>query len=77
LTAFIISSILKLDYVAIVVDAAEASVVVVSVVDGGMVGGIVAAVVGKTVGTVGAITGGWEADSPYLSCTSFSNSCSI
>jgi len=55
---------------------AEASVVVVSVVDGGIIGGI-AAVVGRTVGTVGAITDGWEVDSTYFPCNASSNSWSI
>jgi len=64
LTTFIISSIPKLDSCAVFADAAEASLVVVSAVDGGIIGGIATAVVGRTVGTVGAITGGWEVDSP-------------
>ena len=66
-----------LDSGVVVADAAEASVVAVSVVHDGIIGGIVAAVVGRMVGTVRATTGGWEVDSPCLSCTTFSNYCSI
>jgi len=58
LTAFNISSILKLDYVVVFANAAETSVVVVSAVDGGIAGGIAATVVGKMVGTMGAVRGG-------------------
>lgn len=60
-----------------VATAAKASVLDVPSIDDGMIGGIVAASVGGAEGTIGAISGGWEVNSPYLVCTAFSNSCSI
>ena len=60
-----------------VVVVAEASVVVVLVVDVGSVGGIAAVFVGGAETIVGAVSGGWKVDSPYLVCNAFSNSSSV
>ena len=68
---------LMLESGVVIVAAAEASVVDVPIVDAGMIGGIVVATVGGVMVTIGAVSGGWEVDSPYLACNAFSNSCSV
>lgn len=65
-----------LEFGVVIVASAEASVANVPIVDAGMIGGAVVVPVVGAVVTVGAVSGGWEVDSPCLAYNAFSNSCS-